>query len=455
MRFLSCRAVFISHIAVSVFALAVLAGCGRKLGWGVLLWANEKTGIPSGTVLPVYIRSNIEKKWVVGVPKEYRGEEQGEKLEIPLSQLELVGGKGSAKKYAAEFAEYARVYAETLQDGLPIRAGPDNNAARVYRLRIGEIIKIISPVEGTPAMSTTGAPLPGEWYRVLTEDGTRGFCFSYRLRLFDHSGGQLNFAYSDAEPVDDALLQSIQAKIWSAEVYETMLNTRKFDLDALSKRWGFSTGEDTGIANVYTGDIDRSFQYSAIRSIGENAWRFDGSPLTMTLFSDTFLTVQFIDRDGMNRSANFVALPVSVDDLIAQEEQRREALYAALYAAGPEFVSASCGTLTLTENADFIWEGYEILVPDVIPISALGRGKLEIRYTLDGELEERYDGLATMRFKAIGSGERVVNFLYKIGGESVSDGTVSFEYVAPEYLKDGAITGKDEPPLLIYFFKAQ
>lgn len=151
--------VFILHCICFLF-LATFTSCERKLGWGVLLWANTNLEIPAGTVLPVYVRSNIEKKWIAGVPKEYRTGELGDKFEIPLTQLELSGSRGEAKKRAAELAGYAEIYAETMQDGLPIRSSADNSAGRVYRLRLGEIIKIIARAEGIPAISATGDPLP-------------------------------------------------------------------------------------------------------------------------------------------------------------------------------------------------------------------------------------------------------------------------------------------------------
>ncbi|MDR2510267.1 MAG: SH3 domain-containing protein [Spirochaetaceae bacterium] len=440
-------------IIFCVLFTALTASCSRKLGWGVLLWANDEANIPSGAVLPVYTRSNIEKKWIAGIPEEYRVEGKSDKVTIPLPQLELVGGRGAARKYAAGFGEYTLVYAETLQDGLPIRSAADNSAGRVYRLRIGEIVKVLTRAEGAPAISTTGEPLPGEWYQVLTEDGTRGYCFSYRLRLFDHTTGPLNFAQTAASELDDRLLQSVQSKVWSTEIYSTMLNDRKFDIDALSKHWGFSTGEDTGIANVYTREVDRSFQYSAIRSIGERAWRFEGSSLTMTLLTDTMLSVQFIDRDGMSQSARFVSLPVSVNDLISQEERRRDDMYAEIFAYGPDFSSSTFGKLIITEDADFLWEDFELLVPDYIPVSALGRGKMEIRYNLSDELQREYTGVVSMRFKTIGSADRTVNFLYKLGGETGTEGGMSFEFVPPESIKDGIVYEKEDTAMIIYFFK--
>lgn len=432
-----------------------LSACQRRLGWGVLLWNNDDTGMPFGTVLPVYVKSNIEKKWIVGVPKQFRTEAVKDgKLEIPLPQLEVFDSKWSAKKRAAEFSAYSLVYAETLQDGLPIRDEADNSASRVYRLRLGEVIKILDRAEGAPAISTTGDPLPGDWYKVLTEDGSTGYCFSYRLRIFEHGSGPLELAENNIQSEDDPLLQSIQSKKWSAQIYDEMIETRKFDLEALMSNWSFSTGEDTGIANIFTADIDRSFQYTSIRKVSERSWRFDGTSLTMTLLTDNMLATQFIDRDGTNREANFVALSVKIDDLIAQEEQRREALYGDLLACGPEFMSAMFGNLTLTEEGDFLWDSFEPLVPDYIPVSVLGRGKIEIRYNLSDELAAYYTGVASLVFKTIGGGvDKTIHFLYKIGSETESSGSVSFEFLPPEHIKDAVVATKEETPFIIYFFK--
>jgi len=186
--------------AIAILTLA-LGSCSRLLGWGVLLWSVEDPEIASGTVLPVYIRSNIDGVWVVGVPDPLPGGKR--KIELPLWQLELHGSKRKAIAAAELFSEFAAVYAETAQDGLPIRAEPDNNAKRVYRLKLGEIVKVLGRTEGVIAVRGD-APLPGEWLSVLTAGGAQGYCFSYRLRLFDHSGGPLASGAPSAEAQTEA-----------------------------------------------------------------------------------------------------------------------------------------------------------------------------------------------------------------------------------------------------------
>jgi hypothetical protein len=434
-----------------VLLLLFCSSCQRKLGWGVLLWANETRGIPSGTVLPVYIKSNIEKKWVVGVPKEYQRDDNG-KIEIPLAQLELAGSEREARKRAAEFADYALVYAETLQDGLPVREHPDNSAPRVYRLRIGEIIKVISISVGSPAISATGDPLPGEWYRVLTQDGTRGFCFSYRLRTFEHTVGPLVDVITASAGELDPTLERIQSKVWSAEVYDAMLNERKFNIDALSKHWSFSTGEDTGIANVYTQDIDKSFRYTSIRKTSERTWRFEGTSLAMRLLSENLLAVEFLDNEGMKQLFHFVALPTSIDDLIVQEKNHREAQYQKIYRLGPSFASATFGVLTLNEEGDFLWENFELLVPDYIPVSALGKGVIELRYNITDVLSEIFDGAITFRFTTVGGPDRNVNFLYKTAAAN-EEGALLLEHISPSNIQDNIVVKQNTAPMTVYFYR--
>ncbi|MDR2900100.1 MAG: SH3 domain-containing protein, partial [Treponema sp.] len=190
-------------IFLSVMISLSFTSCTQLLGWGVLLWSSEDPAIPSGTLLPVYIRSNIDQVWVVGIPDEYReGEDSIDKYEVRLWELEFVGNKKAAEERAVEFAEYAQTYAETLQDGLPIRESPENNARRVYRLRQGQIIKVLNKTTGVIAVGASGDPLPGDWYRVLTSDGSIGYCFSYRLRLFDQTAG-LALASPEVEIIEE------------------------------------------------------------------------------------------------------------------------------------------------------------------------------------------------------------------------------------------------------------
>jgi hypothetical protein len=398
----------------------------------------------------VYIRSNIDHVWVVGIPDAYRkADQETNKFEIPLWQLELSGRKRAATARAEEFSEYARLYAETAQDGLPIRSDPDNSARRVYRLRMGQIIKILARVDGNPAISTTGDPLPGDWYRVLTEDGAVGYCFSYRLKLFEHTQGVLALTQTaPAAKEEDPDLDMLLSRSWYPDWYGAMVSSKRIDLDNLKKRWRFTPSPDTGIAHIYLPTVDLSFSYTGIESAGSRSWRFEGAPLQMHLQSDTVLMVQYTENGGALRSALFVSLPMELEDLIVQETERRVALFQNLYALGPAFQSTNYGSLSFTEAGEFTWTGNNILIPQIIPASALGSGSAGMGLFLGRDLEERYTGAFTLYFDGISGSGIAVHFMY-----TVDDQGLRIEYVPPDNLEGVTVVRRAATPTVIYFFK--
>jgi hypothetical protein len=443
------RAPLAGAVALALFC-GMLLSCERTLGWGMLLWSTEDPPVPSGTILPVYVRSNINQVWVAGIPAEYRAAGRGspDKFEIPLSLLEFAGSKGAAAKRAGEFVEYALLYAETLQDGLPVREHPDNSSRRVYRLRAGEIIKILAKTEGTPAISTTGDPLPGDWYRALTKDGNTGYCFSYRLRLFEHSGGPFNIERTETEKTEDPDLEFVLSQNWYPESYGTMAASGKIDIEELGKKWQFFPGQDAGTARIYAPEIDRTFPYSGLKRDGNRSWHFEGAPLQMTLRGESLLAVQYADEGGVMRTLLFVTLPSSPDVLIVQETERRNALYQDFVTWGPRFTSNNYGDLSFTANGRFTWNGNSLLAPRIIPPDTLGTGVVEMRLFPGSSLEGLYTGAFTLRFDRAGSGAFPVNFLYTLDSQGLR-----LEHVSGENLDGPTVTGRSASPVIIYFYR--
>ena len=428
--------------------LILLNSCTKLLGWGVLLWASEEPAIPSGTVLPVYIKSNLNKTWVAGIPEQYRSAASDmDKFEIPLPLLELVGSRTAAEKRADEFASMARVYAETLQDGLPIRQSPDNVARRVYRLKMGEIVKPLAKVEGQAPVGAAGESLAGDWYQVMTEDGTTGYCFSLRLRLFEHTGGTLSMTKNEDDE-DDPDLDRLLLRTWSPESYATMVNSKRLDIEELAKHWEFMPGIDTGIARIYLPHVDRSFTYTGIRAEGARTWRFEGSRLRMSLRSDTTLAVQYYDDGGALKTELFVALASDIDDLIMQELARRDELFYNLYNTGPIFSSTNYGRLAFSEDGRFTWSGYQLLVPQVISALALGTGTINMGVFLGSAVSSLYDGAFAFNFEETGDRTRAVYFMYTLESQGMR-----IEYVPPSSMDGLVVARRASSPTVIYFFK--
>jgi hypothetical protein len=211
---------------------------------------------------------------------------------------------------------------------------------------------------------------------------------------------------------------------------------------------------------MYLPTVDLSFSYTAIQRTGSRAWRFEGAPgtvssgtygsLQMRLQSESALTVQYAENGGALRSAAFVSLPLELGEIIAQETERRAALFENLYALGPAFQSANYGSLSFAADGRFTWTGNNILVPQVIPASALGSGSVAMGLFLGPELELRHTGAFTLRFDGIGAASEIgVHFLY-----TVDDQGLRIEYVPPDNVDGVVVARRAAAPTIIYFFKA-
>ena len=435
-----------ASILLTLAAVTLLSSCSR-LGWGVLLWSIEDPPVLSGTVLPVYIKSNIDKVWVVGIPETLR-RGGAEKVEVPLSQLEFFGSRRKAVKWAGDFSEYAYVYAENLQDGLPIRDAPDNNSKRVYRLRLGEVIKILSAVHGNPPISTTGDPLPGEWYRVLTHDGIIGHCFSYRLKLFEYGEGPMQASSAvQKETVADPELETVLSRTWSPESYQQMINSRRINIQEMEKKYRFDPGQETGIARIILPDLERQFQYDGIYPNGENSWRFEGSNLQMILRSSNTLAVQFTEGTGTRRTMLFVSLPTEVNDIIIQENARREGQFMNIYNQGPVFTSSNYGTITFLRTGDFTWTGYDLLVPQFISAETNGKGRVNMDIYISPLFEAQFNGAFSFRFTDIRQNSTIY-FMYTLNNDGLR------LEVVPEFgIEDVTVTQRASSPTVLYFFR--
>jgi hypothetical protein len=429
----------------ALFLCLVLVSCPDKnAGWGVLLWSTADPPMSSGTVLRVRIRSSIEQAWVVLVPEEYRAAEEPLAM-VPLPHLEFFRTRGGAEKFAASFAEYAAVYAEILQDGLPIRDKPENNARRVYRLKQREIIKILEKAPGVEAISASGSPLEGDWYRVLTESGSTGFCFSYRMRLFEHGPGPVGDAPVEADTSGDRELELVLSRVWYPQSYGTMINSGRINLDALSQNYSFTSGIASGRARIHLEGGDAEFPYRKITKTGDRTWSFDGSSLTVSLRSESVLEARW-EEEGVERSETFITLPVSVENIVNQEKERRRNTFQALYTRGPSFTSANYGTLVLAEPGNFTWDGIASLPEGILPASTLGSGTLDLDYYLSGDMAGRYTGAMALRLNSAGGSPDRLVFAYTLDNQGLR-----MEYIPADYVSGRTVARRAPSPLVIYF----
>jgi hypothetical protein len=286
---------------------------------------------------------------------------------------------------------------------------------------------------------------------VLTEDGITGYCFSYRLRLFEHAGGVLvrNAETEEAEQ-EDKDLERVLSLTWSPESYGTMISSGRIDTDELAKHWRFFPGRDDGIARIYLPNLDRTFSYTRIRAAGNRTWQFEGAALRMSLRSDAALVVQYAEDNGAARSLIFTALAADVDDIIIQETERRNALFRTIYNYGPVFTSTNYGTLAFSPDGTFTWTGYSLLIPQVIPARVMGGGAIDMRLFIAPAVTSPYLGAFSLDFNGIGGPGVTVDFMY-----TIDDQGFRVEYAPPENIDGVTVTRRAASPTVIYFHRAE
>ncbi len=404
------------------------------MGYGVLLWSVPESGLSDGDIVPVYIKSKISGVYVIGIP------DTEDKIEVPLWQITEPESKKKAEQSAQKFAEYKHMYARVVLDGLPMRAEAVNISKQVYRLRKNEVIKVLYKGKGQAVMSGNTA-MAGDWLRVIASDGTTGWCFSYNLRLFDetvNNDGLDNANIEEADPVRDNMLESV----WYPEEYKDMVEKGTIDLSKMKRTSAFDTGFRSGEVRLTIEDISVKYPYDGITKTSDYVYKFNGTPITVTIRKSNFIVVQYIDDRGMPVSYNLVTLNKSAGEFIDDELTRRANVYNNLRGLGPYFISSNYGTLYLGEGNTFEWTGYGGLSPAVIPYGAGSTGKVKLTYFLSSSLTFTYDGAFVLEFE---NGKEVI-FLYEI-----EDGGIRIEDATKATIKDNIIRQRASNSNVIFF----
>ena len=432
------------------FALVVAVGvvftsCGT-LGYSVVLWNNTEHHLQDGQIVKVFIRSNISHVYVIEL-------DDGKRVEIPLWQLTEPTSKGKAKKQAARFGEYEHTYASVKLDGLPIRAEAVNTSKQVYRLREKEVIRILYKGKGQAVTNGRGN-MEGEWLRVLTEEGTEGWCFSHHLELFQSEGAavaaqsQTDAGADEAASASDGVLEAVKSRHWYPESFQQMIERKRIDISRMDARYGFvinDSGESPHTVSVTLEGTALSWQYSDITRSKKGEYRFEGTAVRMSVRKSDVIVVEYTDTDRRLHSETFVALSENIADLVQKEKTRRQKELEQLRLLGPAFESSNYGKLTFRAGGAFDWSGYSLLVPSIIDSAAKGKGTIAIESFISDALKVSYDGVLTFRFDGM---ERPVRFLYKI-----ADGGLRLEDATRAQVSDNVLTSRSTSPLVVFFSK--
>ena len=370
-----------SHLLKSVLLciclLFALSSCSGVIGYSVVLWTIGEEGIADGTIVPVYLKSNISHVYVISAP------DSSEKIEVPLWKISTPVSKSKALVQAQKYQDYAHQYAKCVLDGLPVRTDPKELLA-------------------------------GEWLRVLASDGTTGWCFSQNLRLFtmnaDGSYGE-GAVEANVQEADNTLETFLSSK-WYPDYYAQMINRKQVDQRYVDPSFGFDTGSATGEVHLRLFNLDVTYPYAGLTRLRGGVYRYNNTSLQVTIKSASSIVVQYTDNSGKPKSYGFITLPAATDitQVLADEVERRTEEVASLVNMGPEFSSTNYGTLMFGFNGVFSWQDYDLLVPSVINQNAQPSGTVRVQYFISSALKKEWDGVLTFMFDGM---EDEVNLLYK------------------------------------------
>lgn len=442
-----CRILLLIIVLMSLLSFA---SCSSRDGWGVVLWSVKGTDIKAGSIVPIYLKSNIMKEYVIGA-----SDGSNQRYEVPFWQVERFSTRARANARAKEFGSLLHVYLMATRDGLPVREKPQNTAKRVYRLHENELVKALKQVEGEKVF-TGSQELAGSWYEVLTLDGTKGFVFSNTMKLMDESQGELmpeNKAQTNQE-----LINAIFARTWRPEYYAAMIENNLIDLDAFSLRFGLFADAINQQIRIELPGFSKVFQYSSMTQDG--SWIVFGSTELRILVEspDSILASWALggaagltggsgsgqktsSADGQSQqlewrtgatSYRFLALSDDLRSLIRAEETRQNEALKTFFTAvssfapnqqvgsGVEFSSAEAGTLSLWPSGLFTWKGIGNLQAGFVPAELNENATLTGQAVFGLRLSDDLKGLFQGGFSLYPENGRIrSDYLYRLTSQGM------------------------------------
>ena len=173
------------------------------------------------------------------------------------------------------------------------------------------------------------------------------------------------------------------------------------------------------------------------------AYQFEGSPLLLQIRDAETIAVNYTDDKGSVQIHTFITLKENPQALADAETERRTRELQTLITTGPVFNSVNYGVLQFLQDGRFLWNGYQVLTPSIIPKGAGASGSVAIRYFISSKLKTEYRGILSFKFDGSGNW---IDFFY-----TVSQQGVKLEYVKPENITDGIAAVRNLNPVILFF----
>jgi len=420
-------------ISTTLLILTLLTSCNRRIGSGVVLWSNDDSPIESGTIVQIFEESKIRQTYSIA-PVGSK-----EKIEMEQWRIQFYDKMQDAEDYAEAYSPYFKSFAYSDRQGLPIREAETTDSDRVYKLKEGQVIKVIGRADDEVQV---GNLRPGYWYHVLTDDGVDGYVFDAVLTVF--SMNDKGRVIENARETLDPLLDNFLDSVWRPSYFNDMITKDIIDLSSFKDIYALKIDKDKKEITLRLHDKNVTETYTEITQFGSKRYDFAETSFRVTLVSEYVASVLY-QFEGKDVNEAFVRLDENVGEIVSEELARRDALLVELIERGKIFESANYGSINIIDGTGrFIWNDIERLIDrNIISSSSEPQGKIEFNHFPDTLIKNIYSGVITFNFF---KGSQA-NFLY-----SYTETGVSFIFVPDRYIKNLIVTTDQFfDPIQIYF----
>lgn len=415
-------------ILLTVFFIIIVSCTPRVTGYAVVLWPEHDSPFTTGEILPIVNTSQLSETATV-----LAGDEQHV---LSLQRISIFDEESAARAFQENFEPWNDLYARSLITALPVRSMPDRSSTRLYRLRDGEMVKIIEREEES---SDVGG-LVDFWYNVLTENGVTGWVFGRNLELVS-AGGRPLTPRDDKDRLD-RLVRDIASTTWRPDFFIQMTRSGRINLDQFSPRYGLFGDFEQSTFRIVMPSYRKEFSYDDYSSSQRNQVNFQGSDLTLELIGDERVRATFLLNDRQ-RTETFVLFNENIGEIVLAERARRESILQQFLARGTGLISTAFGTIELSQESVIRWEGYERLVPNILPAGFDGIATMQFSLFIADDLRNRYDG--ALRF--VMGGGIVRSFLY-----TLTDDGIRLVYLPPNLISsDNLVESEPASPVILFF----
>ncbi|MBO7430189.1 MAG: SH3 domain-containing protein [Spirochaetia bacterium] len=418
------------YIFLFLSVLLAFTGCDNKMGYFLVAWPEDFSVMGCADLFPIKSESHLRKTHILNLGNN-------KYAEIASFRGFVFRTLQEAKAAQSELWEYKDLFAYA-EAKTPVRETADVQSSRVYILREGQVVKIISRGKDKVQL---GERLSGYWYKIITDDGIIGYCFDRNLTIYMDDGKGNSTRTVDITMFTDRFFGSQ----WYPVEYREEMEEDYPDLAILRDGrclWG---NPDKKEVYLRDGKKEIRFKFTEVKQQSHNRIIFIGSSVDVTFYPDGRLFVRYSD-DGVDRSEFFTTLDTPLQDYIAEQNRQKSNEYNLLLQRVQYYESLENGRLQFDSDGNFIWTDRYDAVADFIPPANGDRGIVDNHRYVSEKLKKArgYDGVITMTFSRTA---KEMSFIFK----RLTNGDLQLIYIPEDSFKGLVLTRVPDNTRLFVF----